>query len=115
MPGSGIEHRDQAESIFTMTYYKKIPLNLQNLSIEVVEIRHSPKPGPTLAFADVNVGPVLIHGVSVVQNKKDNGLFVGLPMNWGKTRHFPHVELDEAIRSQVFGLVLDAWKEFSNQ
>jgi hypothetical protein len=64
---------------------------------------------------DVRIGPVLHHGFSIVKNKNGDGLFVGLPMNWGKTRHFPLVELDESIRKQVFDLVLEAWEEFSKQ
>jgi DNA-binding cell septation regulator SpoVG len=98
-----------------MTYFKTIPLNLPNLYIAVEQIRHSPKPGPTLAYADVRVGPLVINGVSVVQNPNGGGLFVGLPFNRGQTRKFPIVNIDEPVQEQVRQLVLEAWNDLREQ
>ncbi len=97
-----------------MTYFRTISLDLPNLNIFVIQIRHSPKPGPTLAYADARIGPVVIYGIAVVQNPK-GGLFVGLPFNRGQSRKFPIVEIDEPIGNQVRQLVLDAWDELSKE
>jgi hypothetical protein len=98
-----------------MSYLKQIPLDLPSLSICVEQIRPSPKPGLTLAYADVRIGPVVVFGVSVVQNKNGGGHFVGLPFTRGSSRKFPIVELDEEVNKQVALLVLEAWEEMSKQ
>ncbi len=93
-----------------MIQYKRIPLNLPNLSISVEQIRRSPKAGPTLAYADVRIGPVVIFGVSVVQDK-NGGLFVGFPFTRGQSRRFPIVAVDEETKKVVCLLVMEAWDE----
>lgn len=97
-----------------MSNHKTIPLNLPNLSISVEQIRHSPKPGPTLAYADVRIGPVVIFGVSVVQDK-NGGHFVGLPFTRGQSRRFPIVSIDDETKKQVCLLVLEAWDELPKE
>jgi hypothetical protein len=97
------------------TNLRAIPSDLPDLFIAVEQIRHSPKSGPTLAYADVRVGPVTIFGVSVVENKNGKGYFVGLPFVRGSARRFPIVELDEETKAKVYLLVLEAWEELSRQ
>jgi DNA-binding cell septation regulator SpoVG len=93
-----------------MTFFKIIPLNIPNLSISVEEKRHSPKPGPTLAYADARAGPVVIFGIAVVQGQ-NGGLFVGLPFNGEHSRRFRIITIDEEIKKQARLLVLEAWDE----
>jgi hypothetical protein len=97
------------------TNLKAIPLDVPDLIISVEQIRHSPKSGPTLAYADIRVGPVTIFGVSVVENKNGKGNFVGLPFVRGSARKFPIIELDEETKAKVYSLVLEAWEELSKQ
>ncbi len=98
-----------------MLHFRTIRLDLPNLSITVLQIRRSPKPGPTLAYADVSVGPVVICGIAVVQNPNGGGIFVGLPFNRGQSRKFPVVKIDDPVWKQVQLLILEAWEELSKQ
>jgi hypothetical protein len=78
--------------------------------LSVLNVRPSPKPGgQTVAFADVRLGPVTIHGFSVVKNRNGHGYFVGLPVRFGSNgKAFSLVELDEPVRSQIMKLIMDA-------
>jgi len=78
--------------------------------LSVSNVRPSPKAGgQTVAFADVRLGPVTIHGFSVVKNRNGNGYFVGLPVRFGSNgKAFSLVEVDEPVRGQIMKMVMDA-------
>lgn len=106
---------NQAERYTSVSHFKAITLDSPGLSISVEQIRHSPKRGPVLAYADIRIGPVIIRGIVIAKNKNGEGLFIALPIIRGLVRKFPVVELDGTIKATVFRLVLEAWKGFSTQ
>jgi DNA-binding cell septation regulator SpoVG len=83
-----------------------------SLSIQVTNTRASPKTdGATVAYADVHIGPVLIHGVSVIKNKH-GGHFVSFPSREGNKRWFVIVDIEEPARAQVIEYVLEATRQY---
>ena len=77
--------------------------------ISVLNVRPSPKPGQTIAYADVRVGPVIILGFPVVKNRKGSGHFVGLPVRFGTTgKAFDLIQVDDVTRSHICKLVMSA-------
>ena len=79
-----------------------------------VELRRPSKPGKIKAFADVLVrfsdGTIKLIGCSVIQ-VDGKPPFVGLPSKSGNTpgKFFPVVEVEGAIRVELFKAVLDAY------
>jgi len=84
--------------------------NWESLVILVLNVRPSPKRGgQTVAFADVRIGPVMIHGFSIVKNRNGNGYFVGLPVRFGTNgKAFSLVDVEEPVRGQIMKRVMDA-------
>lgn len=115
MPGGNLANCSQAERRSSVFYFKAVTLDIPGLSISVEQIRQSQKQGSVVAYADVRIGPVVVRGIAIAKNKNGEGLFIALPIIRGFVRKFPVIEIDGAIRAQLFHLVLEAWKEFSKQ
>jgi len=82
-------------------------------SISILQVRPSPKPGATVAYVDAQVGAVTILGISVVRNKSGD-FFVSLPVRFGTSgKAFQIVEVAEPVRTQLFKLVLDSAREYT--
>ena len=83
-------------------------------SISILQVRPSPKPGATVAYADVQVGAVTILGVAVVRNRS-GGYFVSPPSRPGTSRgkFFQIVEVSEPVRTELFKLVLEHAREYT--
>ena len=82
-------------------------------SISILQVRPSPKPGATVAYADAQVGPVTILGVAVVRNKSGE-CFVSLPVRFGnRGTAFQIVEVAEPVRTELFKVVLAAAHEYT--
>ena len=83
-------------------------------SISILQVRPSPKPGATVAYADAQVGAVTVLGVAVVRNKKSGGFFVSLPVRFGTGgKAFQIVDVAEPVRTELFKQVLDATRGYT--
>ena len=86
-------------------------------SITLLQIRPNPNSaGATVAYADVQVGPVPILGISVVRSKR-GGEFVAFPSRQGSSngKWFPLVEISEPTRRQVIDTALAAYQRLKGQ
>jgi hypothetical protein len=89
-----------------------IPLPQSGQPISVLNVRPSPKPGATRAYADLQYYGAMIYGLSVVRHKNGSGHFVGFPVRFGSKKSFPIVEFAEPDRGRIARLVLDAAKPY---
>lgn len=82
---------------------------MQNVDVEVVDIRKITGDGSLRAFADLKVGSLIIKGFSVLEGK--NGIFVSLPKKAAKDgRWFEMITpLDERLKQEMQDKVLEAY------
>ena len=55
----------------------------------------------TRAFADLRVGPFLLHGFAVIMGKKGD-LFVAPPSRLKDNKNYPYVSIDSEWREPIF-------------
>ena len=82
---------------------------MQNLEVEVVDIRKIVGDGSLKAFADVKIGgQLVVKGFSVMQGKR--GIFVSMPRKAAKDgRWFDILSPSDSLKRELEGRVLEAY------
>lgn len=64
----------------------------------------------TRGFADVRLGPCIIHGFAIIEGK-NGGLFVAPPARLSKDgKNYPYVHLDEDFKAPFAKAVLESYR-----
>jgi DNA-binding cell septation regulator SpoVG len=93
------------------------PLPIQNqgkCSISRVKLLDQNSDSATKAFVDVQVGPFLIHGFSVIRNKNGRGYFAVPPAQFkvspsGQKKNYPYVTIDASFKEKLGAAIVRAY------
>lgn len=91
-----------------------VPFNFPVREIRILNTRANSKvDSPIVAYVDVAIGPISIYGISILRNKKGDGFWVGLPVNFGKTgKTFPIVSIEQPLYGELCKAILDACHQY---
>ena len=87
------------------------------ISVSRITVLKDPQKA-TVAFASVRVGPMLLHGFSIVRSNNENGgLWVAPPSRYdeGQKRRYKLIELDDNLKKRVQNVVLSEYEEFKKK
>lgn len=86
--------------------------NQNQVYFKIVKIRLTDGTKPCKAYVDIRIGPLIVHGFSIVENPKQKGYFVSEPARYDKIRerNYRHVTLDEDYKEEVYKAAIAAFK-----
>jgi DNA-binding cell septation regulator SpoVG len=88
--------------------------NQVKCSIARVKLLDQNSDSATKAFVDVQVGPFLIHGFSVIKSKEGKGYFAAPPAQFkvsasGQKKNYPHVTVDASFKEKLSKAIVRAF------